>query len=627
MTPRCLLLAAVATALATSIAEAQTHRTIALIVTSNRGASLDRPELQYADDDGAKYYTTFRTVAAPADVHLLTRFDRDTARLFPELANTARPPTRASLAAAASAIARDVAAERARGAEVDFYFVFAGHGDVDDGRGFLELADGRFDSADLEAMVQQIAPTRAHVMLDSCNSFFVLNARKPGGRRFATPADIARSLGQRMPNVGVFLSTSAEAEVYEWSELQSGIFSHAVRSGLAGAADANGDGQVSYEELAAFVDTAAAEIKNPAFRPKVYARGPGGTSAATLFRPSTATAMRVELQRDAQVRVTIRDREGIPWYDVFKEPGAAVTVQVPDRLAEGTIDEYDLARGAIASRRLGAAGTREVLALAALPVSAEVSAPRGPSDSFRALFQRPFGPHAFAAYRAAALTAPPVILGISREDTHRMSLMLEQIGKVERRSRLFGAAGLLGTGALALGAGVYFAREPQTFIDTGTRTLGYVLMGTGAVGLIGGGIALLRPSSGERLRDQLVKRLAAGDDPSAVVARTEDQLAELARGYRQTRAFMLAGGLVAVAGAVSLAAISESRDNPVPLSMRFGYSGLALAGGLLILTSRFEYPIESMSRMWLEDPGIRKAPRWTVNPIDGGAALTVAGAF
>lgn len=66
----------------------------------------------------------------------------------------------------------------------------------------------------------------------------------------------------------MFVSTSAEAEVYEWSELQSGVFSHAVRSGLAGAAGADGDGAVSYDELRAFVDTATSEIRNAAFRPR-----------------------------------------------------------------------------------------------------------------------------------------------------------------------------------------------------------------------------------------------------------------------------------------------------------------------------------------------------------------------
>src|SRR5262249_25541258 len=142
--------------------------------------------------------------------------------------------------------------EQAAGKDTDFYFVYAGHGDVDRGRGFLELRDGAFTSDDLERLLKRVAATRSHVILDSCNSFFVINSRKPGGTRFATPEDATRSLSARLPNVGVFLSTSAEAEVFEWSELQSGIFSHAVRSGLAGAADANGDGVVSYQELAAF---------------------------------------------------------------------------------------------------------------------------------------------------------------------------------------------------------------------------------------------------------------------------------------------------------------------------------------------------------------------------------------
>ena len=73
--------------------------------------------------------------------------------------------------------------------------------------------------------------------------------------------------------MGVFLSTSADGEAFEWSEIQSGIFSHVVRSGLLGGADADGDGQVSYLELAAFVDTATTDVRNPNMRPHVFSRG------------------------------------------------------------------------------------------------------------------------------------------------------------------------------------------------------------------------------------------------------------------------------------------------------------------------------------------------------------------
>jgi hypothetical protein len=605
----------------TSIARAE--RTIALIVTSNRGATLDRPELQYADDDGAKYHATFRTIAADADVHLLTRFDADSTRLFPELARKARPPTRAAVAAEIEAIARDVAAEHARGNPVEFYFVFAGHGDVDAGRGFLELEDGRFDSDAVESMLRRIAPTHAHVILDSCNSFFVLNARKPGGHRFATPADVVRSLGQRLPEVGVFLSTSAEAEVYEWSELQSGIFSHAVRSGLAGAADVDGDGAVSYDELGAFVDTASADIKNPAYRPKVYARGPGGKGSARLFSLATATATRLTVDRDAATRLTIRDREGLRWIDLNKEAGADMTLRLPATLVGGTVEEYGLdARTPRLVHRLAIDEATGVATLA--PGDDSGSATRGPADRFYALFDRPFGPHAFAAYQAAALRAPPPVFGISRDDTDRMEQMLAHVGDLEHRGRVLGGTGLLGVGAGALGLGAWIVSDAD---NHSTELMGYTLVGVGAGALVGGAIALARHSDAERLRDEFMASLAAGQDPATVVARTEDKLGALARSYRSTRRLMLAGGIIAVGAGLSLTVISETRDASPSVGNRLAFGGLALAGTLAIVTSRFEYPIESMVRLWSHDPGIRRLPRWSVVPLTGGAAVSVGGSF
>ena len=47
-----------------------------------------------------------------------------------------------------------------------------------------------------------------------------------------------------------------------------------VRSGLLGAADANGDGSISYLKLAAFVHTATADVRNPDATPRVAARAP-----------------------------------------------------------------------------------------------------------------------------------------------------------------------------------------------------------------------------------------------------------------------------------------------------------------------------------------------------------------
>src|SRR5262249_49172558 len=142
---------AVAATIVASLAAARPadagHTAFALVVTSNRGGALGRPDLQYADDDGARYYELFATLAPADHVTLLTELDRDTARLFPALVAIARPPSRDRVAAAARAIAARVAAAERAGDTVEFYFVFAGHGDVEHGRGFLQLSDGAFDAA------------------------------------------------------------------------------------------------------------------------------------------------------------------------------------------------------------------------------------------------------------------------------------------------------------------------------------------------------------------------------------------------------------------------------------------------------------------------------------------------
>src|SRR5262249_44273336 len=156
-------------------------------------------------------------LAPEENVVLHTELDRDTERLYPWARSVARPPTQSAVAATIADFTRRVSVVTQAGGSVDFYFVFAGHGDVDAGVGFLELRDARFTSMDVEAMLRAIPTTRSHVMLDSCNSFFVMNARRPGGRPIATTADEARTLSERLPNVGVFLSTSSEAEVFEWS--------------------------------------------------------------------------------------------------------------------------------------------------------------------------------------------------------------------------------------------------------------------------------------------------------------------------------------------------------------------------------------------------------------------------
>ncbi len=321
----------------------------AVVIGNNKSLGARRPDLHYADDDAARYFEILQTIA-PGRVYLLSDFDRDTQRLFPEAHLHAYSPTQKALSDVGRQLASKIRAARAAGKHTELYFIFAGHGDVAQGEGFIELKDARFHSRELEAFLRDIPFTRAHVILDSCNSFFMLGVRKPGGRHFATAEDAARAMAERLSNVGVFLSTSAEGEAFEWSEIQSGIFSHVVRSGLLGAADANADGSVSYLELAACVDTATAEVHNPNMRPHVYARGPGASNSASIVRlQSMSSVQRLELGDAADLRVRLRDRNGLPLLDAHAERARKLTLRLPVAWADGAVVER--LRGDVLARR------------------------------------------------------------------------------------------------------------------------------------------------------------------------------------------------------------------------------------------------------------------------------------
>jgi hypothetical protein len=424
----------------------------AVIIGNNQSLGRRRPELHYADDDAARYFEILRTMA-PGRAFLLADFDRDTERLFPDTRRQATPPTRRNLEAVGRRLAQSVVAAKQAGHETEVYFVFAGHGDVDQGEGFVELADARFRSKDLQAWLQAIPFTRAHVILDSCNSFFMLGVRKPGGRHFATSEDAVRALAGRLPNVGVFLSTSAEGEAFEWSEIQSGIFSHVVRSGLLGAADANGDGQVSYLELAAFVDTATADVKNPNMRPHVFARGPGASDHSAIARLySMSSVRRFELDDGTALRLRLRDQSGLPLLDAHTERGTLLRLAVPEAWA----------RGATLERSPGAGPTPEPYALpttvdtVTLSALSRVELPgagRGPDETFQTLFAAPFGPRAVARYELERSQRPPPVYGVSEQDVQRMDLLLGQsvaraAGELRARTPDRGRLGLGGGGHL-----------------------------------------------------------------------------------------------------------------------------------------------------------------------------------
>ena len=68
--------------LALAASPAPQSTTLVLVVASNRGPTLDRPPLQYADDDDAKYHEVFASLAGEANTTLLTELNLEKENVY-----------------------------------------------------------------------------------------------------------------------------------------------------------------------------------------------------------------------------------------------------------------------------------------------------------------------------------------------------------------------------------------------------------------------------------------------------------------------------------------------------------------------------------------------------------------
>src|SRR5205814_2304320 len=108
--------------------------------------------------------------ALGAEVTVLTAADAETRALFPVESSSAEMPTRARVLARVETLFRAAAAAKARGREVDFYFVFAGHGGFTEaGDGALFFPDGALTRHDLyESILARSPADFNHLVIDAC---------------------------------------------------------------------------------------------------------------------------------------------------------------------------------------------------------------------------------------------------------------------------------------------------------------------------------------------------------------------------------------------------------------------------------------------------------------------------
>ncbi|HVR63810.1 MAG TPA: caspase family protein [Polyangia bacterium] len=282
---RAARLAAAATALgcvlggAAGTAAGETKR-VAVIVGGNVGNG-DRPALRFAETDAGKLAAVLGELGgfAPADVFLLQGRTLD------------------DLRATLDTVAGRVADWRRRpGARVVLLFYFSGHSDGQ----ALELGRERYEFGELRRWLAGAGADVRLAIIDTCKSGALLAIK--GGTR-APPFEIRLASDPDSAGEVLLTSSAADENALESREIRGSFFSHHLVSGLRGAADSSGDGQVTLSEayryaFARTVSATAATLagtQHPAFDFRLS--GQGELVLTQIARPSAIIEVRGEFER------------------------------------------------------------------------------------------------------------------------------------------------------------------------------------------------------------------------------------------------------------------------------------------------------------------------------------------
>ncbi len=248
-------------------------------------------KLRYADDDAIRYFELFKRLGA--ETTLFTFLDTKTQRRFPQHAHRAQAPTLKNLKRTVARYQKMMETDRKNGHDAVFYFAFSGHGaHGPDGEPFLALHQGRLTQKRLYQEILAPLPTAyTHVFVDACSAGSILGIRGPsfdneieGTRVNTNPRQLSTMLTPLLkhPNIGVLVAAAGHEKAHEWSEIEAGVFTFEVVSGLLGGADVNHDRVVAYTELQAFVASANRSLEDPRAAPTIVARAPSSNHNAPL---------------------------------------------------------------------------------------------------------------------------------------------------------------------------------------------------------------------------------------------------------------------------------------------------------------------------------------------------------
>jgi hypothetical protein len=286
------------------LAASEPLRRYLLAVGANSGGP-ERVSLKYAVSDAERFADTMVQMGgvSPADRIVL------------------REPLREVLLTTLTDMANRVSQESAtRRTEVIFYY--SGHADA---RG-LRVGSDHLSYDDLRSSIEVIPATVRITVLDACASGAITRL-KGGERRLPFLVDVSSEMEGY-----AFLTSSTGTEAAQESDaIGASFFTHYLVSGLRGAADVSGDGQVSLTEAYqfAFSETLArtTETIGGAQHPAYHINLSGtGDVVMTDVRHTSAGLM---LSKGLQGRFYVRDRGEHLVAELFKPRERTVVLGLP----------------------------------------------------------------------------------------------------------------------------------------------------------------------------------------------------------------------------------------------------------------------------------------------------------
>ncbi len=389
-------------------APAERTERFALVIGSNRTLDRKQAVLRYADDDAVKIASALRE--AGVDVELLAGLDHDSQQTYEDLSPRPVAATRERVLARWSALRQRMKDAKDGGAEVELVFFYSGHGDVGpDGQGFLTLDDGKLTRSDLFGKILKHSPAdHNHVLVDACRSEqFVLSRGKGWKSDDAGPQyaqKVERYLDEHhlgaYPSTGVVLAHSVDQQTHEWERYRGGIFTHELVSGLRGGADLNGDGQIEYSEIGAFVSAANSSVEDPRARLQVVVKPPIDDERQPLLVHRDLLGARVLYVDGGEADLyTVEDTKGVRLADLRRSGERPAYVRLPPGelfvvREHGGAESTTREESTIAADKNGIVRTKD---LVFRPTTQQA---RGSLDAaLRAgLFATPFGPGYYSGF-------------------------------------------------------------------------------------------------------------------------------------------------------------------------------------------------------------------------------------